>query len=72
MQFVSNDFNILKVNGSILIIEEMWEKSLINFNIKLGFQIITRVLTNYGKCKMRLLNNGLNILKVDGSTHVPC
>jgi hypothetical protein len=37
MQLVSNGFNILKVNGSthvhMLIIEEMWKKSLIRFNI---------------------------------------
>jgi hypothetical protein len=26
MQFVINDFNILKVNGSTLIIEKMWKK----------------------------------------------
>jgi len=37
MQFLSNDFNILKVNGSILIIEKMWKKSLIYFNINVGF-----------------------------------
>jgi hypothetical protein len=27
MQFVSNDFNILKVNGSTLIIKKMWKQS---------------------------------------------
>ncbi len=37
MQFVSNDFNILKVNGSTLIIENMWKKSLIHSNINVGF-----------------------------------
>jgi hypothetical protein len=41
MQFVSNGFNILKVNGSNyvhnLIIEEMWKKSLIHYNINAGF-----------------------------------
>jgi hypothetical protein len=68
MKFVNSDFNILKVNPSTLLIENMWKKSLIHFNINLGFQIITC----YGKCKMQLLNNGLNMLKVDGSTHVPC
>ncbi len=31
-----------------------------------------RVLTNYGKCKMQLLSNGFNTLKVDSSTYVPC
>ncbi len=37
MQFMSNDFNILKVNGLTLIIEEMWKKSLIHSNINVGF-----------------------------------
>jgi len=57
---------------STMIIEKMWKKSLIHFNIIFWSQIITCVLTNYGKCKMKLLNNGLNMLKVDGSIHVPC
>ncbi len=35
MQFVSNDFNILKVNGSIQIIEEMW-KTTNSFQYKCG------------------------------------
>jgi hypothetical protein len=62
---VNNDFNILKVNGSTLIIEKMWKKSLIYSNINVGFKIVTCVL-------MQLLNNGFNMLKVDDSTHVPC
>ncbi len=41
MQFVTNGFNILKVNGlthvHMLIIEEMWKKSLIHFNINVKF-----------------------------------
>jgi hypothetical protein len=56
MQFVSNDFNILKMNGwthvHMLIIEKMWKKSLIQSNINVGFYIITHVLINHGKCKM--------------------
>jgi hypothetical protein len=60
------------VNGSILIIEEMWKNSLIHFNINVGFKIITCLIINYGKCKMQLLNNGFDMLKVDGSTYVPC
>jgi hypothetical protein len=72
MQFVHDDFNILKVNGSTLIIEKMWKKSLIHSNIYVGFKVITCVLINYGECKMQLLNNGFNMLKIDGSTHVPC
>ncbi len=34
--------------------------------------MVTCVFINYGKCKMQLLSNGFNVLKVDGSTHVPC
>ncbi len=56
MQFVSNGFNILKMNGSthvhMLIIKKMWRKSLIHFNINARFKIVTCVLINYGKCKM--------------------
>jgi hypothetical protein len=72
MQFVNNGFNIFKVNGSILILEEMWKKSLIHSNINVGFKIVTCVLINYGKCKMQLLSNDFNMLKIDNSTHVPC
>jgi hypothetical protein len=36
MKFLSNDFNILKVNGSILIIEKMWKKSLNFYYVTLG------------------------------------
>ncbi len=64
------------MNGSthvhMLIIEEMWKKSLIHSNINVGLKKITCVLLNNGKCKMQLLNNGFNMLKVDDSTHVPC
>jgi hypothetical protein len=70
---LNNGFNIyLKVNGSILIIENMWKQSLIHSNINLGFKIVTCVLINYSNCKMQLLNNGFNMLKIDSSTHVPC
>jgi len=50
----------------------MWKKSLIRSNINVGFKIITCILINYGKCKMQLLDNGFNMLKVNSSTHVPC
>ncbi len=72
MQFMNNNFNILKVNGSTLMIEEMWKKSIIHSNINVGFLIVTCVLINYSKCMMQFLTNGFNMLKVDGSTHVPC
>ncbi len=47
-------------------------KSLIHLNINVGLKKFTCVLLNNGKCKMQLLNNGFNMLKVDDSTHVPC
>ncbi len=72
MKFMNNGFNILKVNGSTLVIKEVWKKSLIASNINVEFRIITCVLITYGKCKMQLLSNGFNMLKVDSSTHVPC
>ncbi len=72
MQFVSNGFNILKVNGSTLVIEEMWKKSLIHCNINVGFKIVACVLINYSKCRMQLLTNGFSMLKVNGSPHIPC
>jgi hypothetical protein len=75
-QFVNNGFNILKVNCSIhvhvLIIEYMWKRSLIHSNINVGFWIFTCVLINYDKCKMQLISNSFNLLKIDGPTHVPC
>jgi len=68
---VNNGFDTLKVNGLTLIIEKMWKKSLIHFNINVKFKIVTFLKINYGKCKMKLLSNSFNILKVNGSTHVP-
>ncbi len=60
MQFVSNGFKMSKMNGSILIIEEMWEKLGIHSNINVGYKIVTCVLINYGKCKMQFLSSGFN------------
>jgi hypothetical protein len=72
IQFVSIDFNILKMNGSTLLIEKMWKKSQIHFNINVRFKIVAIVLIDYGKCKLQLLSNGFNMFKVDSSIHVPC
>jgi len=49
---MSNGFNILKMSGSILIIEKMWKKSSIHSNMNVGFLIITCVLMNYNKCRI--------------------
>jgi SAM-dependent MidA family methyltransferase len=40
------------MNGSTLIIEEMWKNSQIHSNINVRFKIFTCVLIDYGKCKM--------------------
>ncbi len=69
---MNDGLNILIMNGSTLIIEKMFKNSLIHSNINVGFQIFTCVLINYGKCKMQLLNNDFNMLKIDNSIHVPC
>jgi hypothetical protein len=60
------------MNNSPLIIEEMWKKSSIHSNINVRFKIVTYVLIKYGKCKMQLLSNEFNMLKIDSSIHVWC
>jgi hypothetical protein len=72
MKSVNNSFNILKLNGSTLIIEDMGKISLFDYNINVGFLIVTYFLVNYDKCKMQFLSNGFNMLKVNSSTHAPC
>ncbi len=76
MQCLNNGFNKFKVDDLIhikmLIVQKMWKKSWIHSNINVGFLLVTCVLINYDKCKMQLLNNGFNMLKIDSSTHVPC
>jgi hypothetical protein len=39
--------------------------------MNVGSSIITYVLKFYDKSKMQFMNNGFNMSKVDGSTHVP-
>jgi hypothetical protein len=46
----------------------MWKKSLIGSNVNVRFFIIMYVLINYCMYKMHLMNNGFNILKVNGWT----
>jgi hypothetical protein len=76
MKFVNNGFNIQKMNSSthihMLIIKEMWKKSLTHSNINVRFKIVTCVLINYGKCKMQFISNSFNMLKVNASTHLSC
>ncbi len=47
-------------------------KSLTHSSKNVKILVITCVLINNSKCKMQPMNNNFNILKVDGSTHVPC
>jgi len=50
----------------------MWNNFINSLSYKCGFKIVTCVLINYGKCKMQFLNNGFNMFKINGSTHVSC
>jgi hypothetical protein len=63
-----------KVNDSIhvqmLIIQEMWKKSLTYSNINVWHWVITCVTIYISKCNMQRLNSDFNKLKVDDSTHV--
>jgi hypothetical protein len=43
-----------------------------NHSIIIIKKIVGYVLINCGKYKMQFLSNGFNMLKVDGSIHVPC
>ncbi len=76
MQLMNNGFNILNVNvkfNSCTHVDNWRDvKKLINSNINVGFLIIICVLINYDKCKMKLINNGFNMLKGEGWTHIPC
>jgi len=73
MQFVNNGLNIYFKNEWFNF--DNWKdvKKITNFsNINVGFLIVTCVLIDDGKCKMQLLNNGFNMLKIHSSTHVSC
>jgi hypothetical protein len=73
MQFLNISFNILKADGLIHVhVLIMWIKTLTHSNINVWSSIVTCVLINYNKCTMQFINNGFNMLKVNGSTHVPC
>jgi hypothetical protein len=71
MQHLNNDFNKLKVDDSthvkMLTIQEMWQNSLNHSNIITKY-LVACVLKYFNKYKMKFLSNGLNILKINGST----
>jgi hypothetical protein len=71
MQHLNNSFNKLKMDDlthiKILIIQEMWKKSL-NHSSIIAKYLVACVLIYYNKCKMQFLNIGFNLLKVINST----
>ncbi len=75
MKHLNNGFNKFKVIDSIhvkmFIVQKMWKNSLNHWS-KITKHWIAYLSIYYNKCKMQPMNNGFNILKVDGSTHVPC
>jgi hypothetical protein len=68
---LNNGFNKLKVDHStlvkMLIVQKMWKK-LLNYSNIIIKCWVTHVLVYYNKCKMQFVNNGFNILKMNGST----
>jgi hypothetical protein len=70
MQCMNNGFNKLKVDDSthvkMLIIQEMWKFSL-NYSSIITKYWIACVLVYYNQFKMKFVNNGFNILKVNDS-----
>jgi hypothetical protein len=66
---LNSGFNKIKVDDlthvKILIVQEMWKKSWLSHS-----NIITKysILVYYNKCKMKFVNNDLNILIMNGST----
>ncbi len=52
-----------------LIVQKMW-KNLLNHSNIITKHWMACVSIDYNKCKMKLMNNGFNILKVNDLTHV--
>ncbi len=71
MQRLNSGVNKLEVDDlthvKILIVQEIWKKSLKYSSVIVKYWI-ARVLVYYNKCKMKFMINGINILKVNGST----
>jgi len=71
MQCLNSDFNKRKMDDSthvkMLIVQKMWKK--ITKSFKYNCKILSCMcLIYYNKCKMEFVNNGFNMLKVNGST----
>jgi len=73
MQCLNNDFNKFKMDDSthvnIFIIQKMWKKSFKHSSI-ITKSWVACVLGYYNNCNMQFMNNDLNILKMNSSTHV--
>jgi len=73
MQHLNNDLNKFKMDDSthvkMLIVQKMWENSL-NHSRIIAKHWVARVSIYFNKCKMQLVSNNFNILKVNGLTHV--
>jgi hypothetical protein len=53
----------------MLIVKKKWKNSL-NYSSIIAKYWIANVLIYYNKCKMQIVNNDFNILKVNNSIHV--
>jgi hypothetical protein len=75
MQHLNNGFDKFKVNDSthvkMLVLQKNVKKLIKPFKLTTKHWI-AYVSIYYNKCKVQPMNNGFNMLKVDGSTHVPC
>ncbi len=73
MQHLNNGLNKFNVYDSthvkILIVQKMWKNSL-NHSSLIAKHWVACVYIYFNKCKMKLVNNGFNILKVNGLIHV--
>ncbi len=57
------------IHVNMLIVQKMWKKSL-NHSSIIPKYWVAYVLVYYNKCKMQFVNNGFNVLKMNGSTLV--
>jgi hypothetical protein len=65
MQLMNNGCNTSKMNDStkvqlLLIVQEMWKKSLTYSSINVKHYVVVCVLIYTNKCNMQHLNNGFN------------
>jgi len=72
IQYLNNGFNKFKVHDSIhiklLIVQKMWKNLLNHSNIIIKHWTAC-VSIYFNKCKMQLVNNGFNILKINYLIH---